>query len=396
MAEGDTRSLHQIKRETERTRAGLTDTVEQLRSTVTDTATEIRDRLRPDAIKAEVSGYIKSRGEQFINDITDSARRNPIQAVAVGASVAYPLLRMARAIPMPILMIGAGLFFAGSKRGRDLTQTASDMAGDLADETRRRAHDIGDQVSRSASGAKDYATDALNHAGDALAEGTERVRRAGAEATGITRDDVNSTVDGLRETANAAGATVARRVGELKDRTAGLANSAAGKVQEAGAGAAATLRQVAADTSQAGQEFLSTARTRASEAGERTTRTMRETIEQNPILVAGVGLLIGGLIASALPKLDAENALLGDASAAVKKRAQEAASRGFDTAKGAAGEILTNVAQQAEKEGLTADGIARGAEDVGQRLQRVAERAVNTAFDTGTPNHDSGRGDHHG
>ena len=393
MAEDDTRSLHQIKRETERTRAGLTDTVEQLRSTVTDTATEIRDRLRPDAIKAEVSGYIKSRGEQLINDVTKSARRNPMQAVAVGASVAYPLLRMARAIPMPILMIGAGLFFAGSKTGRDLTQKASDMAGDLADETRRRAHDIGDQVTRSASGAKDYATDALTRAGDAVAEGTGRLRRSGAEATGITRAEVVSNMDGLRETANAAGAAVSNRLGDIKDRTAGLAGSAAGKMQEAASSAAATLRQAAADTSQAGQQFLSTARTRASEAGERTTQTMRQTIEQNPILVAGVGLLIGGLIASALPKLDAEDALLGDASAAVKRRAQEAASRGFDSAKGAAGEILSNVAQQAEKEGLTPDGIAG---DVGRRIQRVAERAVSTAFDSGTQNQESGRGDHHG
>jgi hypothetical protein len=119
MAQGDTRSLQEIRRETERTRAGLTDTVDDLRSTISETATEIRDRLRPDAIKAEVTGYIRSRGEDLLHNITESARRNPMQAVAVGASVAYPLMRVARAIPLPILMIGASLFFAGSKTGRD-------------------------------------------------------------------------------------------------------------------------------------------------------------------------------------------------------------------------------------------------------------------------------------
>src|ERR1700710_2994371 len=122
----DTRSLQQIKRETEQTRAGLTDTVEQLRSSVAETASDIRRRISPDAIKAEVTGYIKSRGEQLIDDVTSAARRNPIQAVAVGASVAYPLLRLARAIPMLILMVGAGLFFAGSKTGQAATQRASD------------------------------------------------------------------------------------------------------------------------------------------------------------------------------------------------------------------------------------------------------------------------------
>ena len=95
----DTRSLQQIKRETEQTRAGLTDTVEQLRTSVADTASDIRQRISPEHIKAEVSDYIRSRGEQLLDDVTAAARRNPMQAVAIGASVAYPLLRMARAIP---------------------------------------------------------------------------------------------------------------------------------------------------------------------------------------------------------------------------------------------------------------------------------------------------------
>ena len=46
---------------TEQTRAGLTDTVEQLKTSVAETASDIRHRISPEAIKAEVSGYIKSR-----------------------------------------------------------------------------------------------------------------------------------------------------------------------------------------------------------------------------------------------------------------------------------------------------------------------------------------------
>src|SRR6516225_8648112 len=120
-----------MKLQTEATRADLTQTVDQLKSSVSDTATEIWDRLKPEAIKAEVSGYIKNRGEQLYRDIEESARRNPIQAVAIGASLAYPLMRLVRAIPMPILMVGAGLFLACSKTGRDLTQKASDTAGEF-------------------------------------------------------------------------------------------------------------------------------------------------------------------------------------------------------------------------------------------------------------------------
>src|ERR1700682_2585800 len=151
MPQTATRSLQQIKRETEQTRAGLTDTVEQLRTSVAETASDIRHRISPDAIKAEVSNYIKSRGEQLMNDVTDAARRNPMQAVAVGASVAYPLLRMARAIPLPVLMVGAGLFLTGSKTGKAATQKASEVASDVSDKVMRQAHDLGDQLAKSAS-----------------------------------------------------------------------------------------------------------------------------------------------------------------------------------------------------------------------------------------------------
>src|SRR5713226_5882035 len=181
----DTRSLQQIKRETEQTRAGLTDTVEQLKTNVAETASDIRHRISPEAIKAEVSGYIKSRGEQLLNDITSAARRNPMQAVAVGASVAYPLLRLARAIPLPVLMVGAGLFFAGSKTGQTATRKAGEIASDISDEVARRARDFGNQVEESTSAAKAYASDQLDRASAAVSGGTDRVSRA-ADAAGAT------------------------------------------------------------------------------------------------------------------------------------------------------------------------------------------------------------------
>ena len=79
-------SLGELKRETEQTRAGLTQTVEQLRTSVSETASDIRQRLSPESIKAEVSDYVRSRGERLVEDVTAAARRNPMQAVAVGAS----------------------------------------------------------------------------------------------------------------------------------------------------------------------------------------------------------------------------------------------------------------------------------------------------------------------
>src|SRR6202171_5415622 len=178
MAQADHRSLDQIKRETEQTRAGLTETVDQLRTSVAETVSDIRQRIKPEAIKAEVSDYIKSRGEQLLNDVTAAARRNPIQAVAVGASVAYPILRLARAIPLPVLMVGAGLFFAGSKTGQTASQKASDVASDLSGEAMRRARDFGNQVGDKVSAATTYTSERLDRVSTAVSGGTDQLSRA--------------------------------------------------------------------------------------------------------------------------------------------------------------------------------------------------------------------------
>ena len=386
-------SLRELKRETEETRAGLTQTVEQLRSSVSETASDLRQRLSPEAIKAEVSGYVRSRGERLMEDITTAARRNPMQAVAVGASVAYPLLRLARAIPLPVLMVGAGLFFAGSKTGQSVTQKASDLASDLSDEVRRRSHDLSDQIGISFTAAKDMAAGALGQANEAIAGGADQLRQSRASAT----DGLGARTDSLRANANAAHDALISRTRDLKEGVAGVVAAATDGTQNLVAGASAAARSAAASTADSALEAAKGLREQAADISDRAGKTLFQTVEQNPLLVAGVGLLIGGLIASALPRSDIEDGLVGDASSSAKRRAHEAASQGFEAAKGAAGEILGNVARQAGAEGLTPDGLDAAAREIGQRVRRVAETAVSTAFDPdNAPKSAADGGDHHG
>jgi uncharacterized protein YjbJ (UPF0337 family) len=384
MAQTDTRSLQQIKRETEQTRAGLTDTVEQLRTSVADTASDIRQRISPEHIKAEVSDYIRSRGEQLLDDVTAAARRNPMQAVAIGASVAYPLLRMARAIPLPVLMVGAGLFFAGSKTGQAASQKAMDMASDLSDEVQRRAHDVRDQVAGSAAAAKSFASDNLDRLRDTVSGGTERVHQA-ADQVGETANRVGMTLasstDSLKDKAASLGASAADQANDLKDRTIRAVGSAASSLQDMASDATSSARRAAGTAADAGLSAVKTARDTASDLTGRAGKTFFETIEQNPLVVAGVGLLIGGLIASALPRSDIEDGLIGDASNSVKKRAQATASQGIDAAKDAVGDVYDKAVRQAEAEGLSPDALGNAAQDIGQRVRRVAESAVTTAFE---------------
>src|SRR3954451_18820337 len=287
----DTRSLQQIKRETEQTRAGLTDTVEQLRVSVAETASDIRQRISPEHIKAEVSGYIKSRGEQLMDDVTAAARRNPMQAAAIGFSVAYPLVRMARGIPLPVLMIGAGLYFAGSKTGQAASRKAMDIASDLSDDVQRRAYEVRDQVGEQAAAAKAYASDNLDRLRDKVSGGTERVSQAAGqvnERANQAGSTLASSADSLRDKAASLGGSVADQASDLKDRTFRTVTSAASSLQDLASDASASARRAA----DAGLSAAKTARDTASDLTDRAGKTLLETIEQNPLVVAGVGLLV--------------------------------------------------------------------------------------------------------
>jgi hypothetical protein len=74
MQQSENPTLGELKRETEQTRVGLTQTVEQLRNSVSETASDMRQRLIPESIKAEVSDYVRSRGERLVEDVTRPLR----------------------------------------------------------------------------------------------------------------------------------------------------------------------------------------------------------------------------------------------------------------------------------------------------------------------------------
>lgn len=387
----DTRSLEEIRRDTERARAGLTETVGQLRATVTDTANDVREKYSPAAIKAEVNNYIKSRGEDLADGVRDSIRNNPVQAVAVGATLAYPLWKIVRSIPTPVLMIGAGLYLAGTRSGTELTQRASDAARDFAGDLERRARDFSADAADTAVAAREYASGAIDAAGEVVATRADQFRQA---ATATAADlkhkgqdlgrSVSESSDELRRRASAAGEAFAGEADQLAARGAGLAGIVADTVRDAAeqvrdrAGDAATkMRETLHDTRDAGMDAASRLRDQATAFGNRATKTAKQTLTDHPLLVAGAGLLIGGLIASAFPRVRASGTRVGrQVAAGAKDMVTRSAEKGQAAYQGAA--------QEAEKQGLTGEDLAENVRDLGQRVRKVAEAAV-TSFEAPSP-----------
>ncbi|NEW87224.1 hypothetical protein DU475_08110 [Rhodopseudomonas sp. WA056] len=380
----DTRSLDEIRRDTERARAGLTETVGQLRATVADTANEVREKYSPAAIKAEVGSYIKSRGEELADNVRDSIRHNPVQAVAVGATLAYPLWKVVRAIPAPVLMIGAGLYLAGTRSGAELTQRASDKARDLAGDLERRTREFSADAADTAVAAREYASGAFDAASDAVASRAEQFRQAATATAADLKhkgDDLSRSVahsgDDLRRRASAAGEAFAGEAEQLAARGAGLAGAVVDTVRERAGDAAAKVRETIHDTRDAGMEAAARLRHQATDFSHRAGKTAKQTLTDHPLLVAGAGLLIGGLIASAFPRVRASGGRVGRR---VGEQARDAVSRGFEKGRAA----YQGAAREAEQQGLTGDDLAENVRDLGQRVRKVAEAAA-SSFEAPSP-----------
>src|SRR5581483_1082197 len=142
--------------------------------------------------------------------LIEKARENPLQAVAIGAGIAYPLLAVARSIPAPVLMIGAGLFLMGSRTGQSLTQGLADQGAAAAD----RLSEGADALRRSAHDARDFAAGQASRAGEALASGADALRQKASE-----------TADAVKDQAAALATQSSRAADAARERAAGAASN---------------------------------------------------------------------------------------------------------------------------------------------------------------------------
>src|SRR6478736_3946488 len=168
------RSVEELRRESEQSRAQLSATVDQLKERITDTAEDIRYKVSPEGIKSEVYDFVSRKTQGWLDALKQQAMENPMQAIAAGAAVAVPALRLARGFPFPLLMIGVGLALSSKTvraHAADAAAPAIERAKETAGEAAERAQSFGEDV-----------TDALSATGRQAAD---MASKAQAKASGI-------------------------------------------------------------------------------------------------------------------------------------------------------------------------------------------------------------------
>jgi hypothetical protein len=322
-----TRSVEELRRESERSRAQLAVTVDRLREHITDTAEDLRNKVSPQAIKSEVSEFVSRKTRGWLDTIRQQAAENPMQTIAAGTAVVVPALRLARGFPLPLLMIAAGLALT--------SKAVRARAAEAAAPTVEKVRDIAGNATESAKSLGEDALDAASAAG----------RRATDMAGGTQ-------------------ARAAEMADELQDRAARATDKVKAGIDAATEAAKDKLDQVG-----------STVRDKATAAPE----TARQMIRDNAALIAGLGVAIGAIIAASLPDTKAEAVAIGKASDSAKRAAGKAAQSGFETAKDA----VLSAADAAAKNVAQADlgkHASRMTRDMSERLKEAADDIVTAAF----------------
>jgi len=242
----------------------LAGTVDNLREQITSTAEDIRQKVSPQHVKSEIAELITHKTQGWAEALKQRAVQNPMQALAAGAFVALPLLRLARGFSLPLLMVGAGLALT-SKAVRD---KAAETASPLLDRSREMMHQAVDQANslgRSAVNTVSVRRGMGSEAQEAAASTTDNLRNKAAETSETVADSLRSSMDG-----------VARIASDTLE------------------GARSTVNQA--------RSAMSEAASAASDAVTSAPQMARQATGDNAALIGGLGIAIGALLAASLPK----------------------------------------------------------------------------------------------
>jgi hypothetical protein len=193
-----TRSVEELRLEAERNRAGLAATVDQLRERVSDAADGIRQKVSSEYVKSELSDFFSFKAHGWSETLKQRATDNPMGTVAAGAVAAISFIRMARGLPLPLLMLGAGAFLT-SKTARD---RAAQGAASLKEKAREMlveagnspvVADVKDQLAAARTQASETADDLKIRATQAASAWSDKIASGGdtlKSQTGAAKDAV--------------------------------------------------------------------------------------------------------------------------------------------------------------------------------------------------------------
>ena len=205
-------NVAKFEREAERNRAELSQTVGELREKISDT-------VSPAAVKREVKEYVQHSGEQLIETIRRKAYENPLQAIAVAAGIGYPLWRMFANVPVPVLMVGAGIALARPGAADRVGKSGTPPITDAVHGVTGAIHHGAEKASDMMTGAADQVTSSVKGAPESVQAGIGEVAGSVVQAAHSSADKALETVDRYPFVVGAIGLSIGALLGAAIPRT---------------------------------------------------------------------------------------------------------------------------------------------------------------------------------
>jgi hypothetical protein len=184
---------------------------------------------------------------------------------------------------------------------------------------------------------------------DATGKATSAAADAAASVTGGLREATTAATDAAREVASSVGEHAASIVPDINTSELDKATDALNRTGDA-------VREGVQSAVSSGRQY-----------GQVLQTGLAQSLERQPLLLGAIGLVIGAGIASTFSSTEAERQLLGEKSAAARSALKDAANEVTDRAR----DVVSEVQQEASRQGLTLDTAKEAASAVAEKVKNV-------------------------
>lgn len=356
--------------------------VQQSRAEVEQTLDAIQERLSPGQMFEQFIDYMRSsNGNEFMRNLGTRIRDNPLPVALVGAGLAWLMMSGARSErrryadedmfdEYPEERYGVGEY-GGDYHG------AAEYPGEYAHEA-PFGEPLGEAARKGgrsyAEWAKRSAEAARRRAGQMHVGGGTRGYRPSEEGgssegwTGGAREAASRWTQGAREA-----------IGQWREGSGRESSGGGWRVRERAREFGSSARQRFAETGEHLWEGARGARERGGYYGERVRRGFMDTLQEQPLVLAALGLAVGAAIGAALPRTEREDEWMGDARDQLKDRARRMTHEQLDRARAAGRAAYEAAIEEADRQGWSAEGAMSAVDSAAQKAERVAEAATEAA-----------------
>jgi len=374
---------------------------------------ELSDRLTPGQVIDEVLTYAKGGGGTFLKALSGAAKDNPVPSLLISAGLLMFLSEKTglanmmgghheKAARYPVgavypdgyggrNYVGDRGSYAGNGNGHGIR----DAVGGAAAAGRNALGGVAEAGRNAMSGVADAGRNAMSgvaEAGAGLAQSAKgtadqamRTARRGAKTVGSA---LAGAADTTWSTAAGVGAGIAETADELRHRADELmrrAQELGGAVGDTTAKIADELRHRADELMHRAQELAREAPRKVGDSVMHAKDTAQTMVSEQPLISGAVGLAIGAAIAALLPKTEAEDKLMGEASDSVKKKVSAIAAEEMEAAKSVASTVTSKLASEVGKvageHGVSTEGAVAAVQAATDKLKEAVGLKANEATD---------------